>query len=485
MRVKFGEWTPDQPEFENIGLEECLNVIPAETGHYEPFASLSPLTASITLSVHAAISVRAVDGTGYLFAATDKELYLQSASAWANVSRTASYTQGTTLRWDFAQFGDAVYAVNGISPMQFYNLGTPTQFRDMSASAAAPIAKYISPVRDFLFAARVTTAVNQVQWSRINNPTRWTASVRYQSDFQNLPAGGEIQGITGGDFGVVLCEETIYRMSYVGSPLVFRVDDLAPGIGCAAPGSVSRFQNVTFFYSRSGFYAFDGNQALPIGDNRVDDWFRDNASTGDLASMTSAIDPVRKLYMVSFVSTSGGGIHDMSLIFNWSTQRWARLNVGYPVLFSAYTTGTDLDSLDTAYPSIDAMGLSFDSDQFKGGLQYFAGFDTVNRVGEFTGPALTATLETGDGQINPDARTFVRGVRPMIEGNSSTKVTCSVGKRDRLIDSVSFTSASALNSNGWCPVRANARYHRVKVEISGSFTHASSFDFDSVKDGRR
>jgi len=79
----------------------------------------------------------------------------------------------------------------------------------------------------------------------------------------------------------------------------------------------------------------------------------------------------------------------------------------------------------------------------------------------------------------------VRGVRPMIEGNSSTKITCSVGKRDRLIDSVSFTSASALNSNGWCPVRANARYHRVKVEISGSFTHASSFDFDSVRDGRR
>ena len=74
MRVKFGEWTPDQPEFENIGLEECLNIIPCEAGHYEPFASLSPLTASLPAVVRAAISVRAVGGTGYLFASNDKEL---------------------------------------------------------------------------------------------------------------------------------------------------------------------------------------------------------------------------------------------------------------------------------------------------------------------------------------------------------------------------------------------------------------------------
>lgn len=489
MRYKFGEWSPDQPCFENTGLYDVRNTVPSEGGHYEPFPSASPISDAVSVTANSAIAVRDTSGTSYLFVAGKTNLYRQSASAWANVDRTASYSANSAdsldIKWSFAQFGDGLYACNGNNAMQFYTLGTSTQFLNMSASASAPEAAYLATVRDHMFAARINGFENRVQWSRINNPTRWTPSVRFQADYQDIPNGGYVQGITGGDFATILMEESIYRASYVGSPLIYRFDELAPGIGCLAPYSVARFQAVTFFLSRSGFYAFDGNQAIPIGDNKIDDWFLDNSNAAYYGNMTATIDPVRKLYMVSFASSgSATGAPDRTLIYNWATQRWSYLTVGYRALFGARTVGYTLEGLDAISTDLDALGISLDSDQWKGGTKFYAAIDNDFKLCEFTGAALTAQFETGCAQIVEDRRSFVTGVRPLVEGTTA-KVTAAIGKRDRLIDNITWTSSTDLNSNGWCPQRANSRYHRVRMNISGSFTHAVGFDFYSRPEGLR
>ena len=213
--------------------------------------------------------------------------------------------------------------------------------------------------------------------------------------------------------------------------------------------------------------------------------------------MSSAIDPIKKLYMVTYVSTASGGNPDRCLIYNWARQRWSYIRKGYRALFNAYTVGYTLEGLDAVSTSIDALPLSLDSAQWKGGSQYFGGFSTNSEVGTFTGDPLVARWETGCWQITPDMRSFMTGIRPMVElidtssdiGLSTPKGTGDiksyVGVRDRIQDTVSFGAASVINFNGECPVRANARYHRVRVEVSGGFSHATGFDFYARKEGMR
>ena len=52
---------------------------------------------------------------------------------------------------------------------------------------------------------------NKVQWSDLNNENVWDSSDTNQADFQILPAGGAVQAITGGEFGLILQEKAVTR----------------------------------------------------------------------------------------------------------------------------------------------------------------------------------------------------------------------------------------------------------------------------------
>jgi hypothetical protein len=78
-----------------------------------------------------------------------------------------------------------------------------------------------------------------------------------------------VQGVTGGEFGLVLTERSIYRMSYVGTPAIFQFDNISRNLGCFEPNSIVQYQGITYFLGDDGFYACDGTQIIPIGAEKV------------------------------------------------------------------------------------------------------------------------------------------------------------------------------------------------------------------------
>lgn len=485
MRVLFGRLVSDQPDLLNGELEEALNCIPYQQG-YGPFPAPVAYSSSLTGRAFAAYSTKDTSGNVNTFAATQGALWRTSATGFADVSRTLSYTTATDGHFEFATFGNTLLAVNGIDAMQVYTQGTSTRFRDQSATASAPIAAHIAAVRDFVFAGKIVSFQNRVQWCWINNPLRWTPTVQRQADYQDLPGGGaSVQRITGGDFAAILTDSSVWRGSYVGSPLIFRFDEMAPGIGCAASGSVSRFQNITYFLAHSGFYAFDGQQAIPIGNERIDDTFREDYASSYPYRVTSAIDPVNKLYVVSYPSVaSSDGTPDTMLLFNWLNGRFTFVEQPANLIYAGLSAGVTLEGLD-AYGTLDALPFSLDSPVWQGGAQLLSIVDTGNRIAQLTGAAKAARFITGEAQIVEDARAFLRAIKPLVQGNGSTSITTTVGQRDRLIDSVSWGTASAMNSTGLCPVRSNARFHRVRMDVTGGFDRAMGFDLDVRREGVR
>jgi len=249
-------------------------------------------------------------------------------------------------RWQFVQFGDYALASNGSEKIQYFDLNSSTDFADLAA--AAPVAKYITIVRDFVVAANIGASTNpsRVNWSDINDPTDWTAGGASQSDFQELPDGGDITGITGGEFGIVFLEKAIVRMSYIGSPLFFQFDTISRNVGCIEGGSIAQYGGITYFLSDEGFYSCNGQQVTGIGAEKVDRYFFKNANIGDIDSISTAVDPERNLVIWNYANISGGR---SLLIYNFETQKWSEADTDVDFLSTLSTTGTTLDGIDSAY----------------------------------------------------------------------------------------------------------------------------------------
>ena len=487
MRVLFGKLQTDQPDLLNGELETAENCVPYIQS-YGPFPEPVAYSSSAAATVRGAYSTKDLSANVYTFISTETQIYKESATTLGVVSRTATYTTGTDLpQWDFETFGNTLLATNGIDPIQVYTLGTSSQFKDMSASASAPIAQYLAVVRDFVFTGSQPTAKNRVQWSRINNPLRFTPSQRFQSDYQDLPGTDQnIKNITGGDFACILTNSSVWRATYVGSPIVFRFDEVARNVGCYASGSVARFQNMTFFLSPSGMYLFDGDQCQAIGVESIDATLLSELNVSYLHRVTATIDPVNKLYLMAYPSTgSTDGTPNRIIVYSWITQRWAFVSQNLEILFNHMTGGYTLESLDSLGGTLDTLAFSLDSSIWQGGLSAVSCVDTGHRIARFTGSAKTARFITGEAELVTDARAFVRSLRPLVQGSSATSITCTVGGRDRLIDSVSWGAASTLNATGTCPVRSNARYHRLKMEVSGGFERVMGSEIELTKEGVR
>lgn len=468
--IPFAAWLPDQPAFQTNALRDAKNVIPSPNG-YRPFPGFANVASAITARAQGAISVRGqTDGAVYTFCGDATKLYRLASNglSWSDVTRSSGVAYATAVdgKWSFAQFGDFVIATNGVDAVQYFELGTSTKFEPLAGSP--PISAIAGVIRGFSILAKVSTQQNRIKWSAIEDPEDWATSALTLSDAQDFPEGGAIVGFVGGEYGLVFQEKAIQRMSFEGPPTVFRFDKISSFLGCREGGSIANFENMTFFLSDQGFYMIHGgSEVVPIGDEKVDRWLESNLDASYIYRMSAAIDPINKLYIVGFPNSSASsGTPNTLLIYHWPSSQWSYASVDHEILFSAATQAVyTIDGMDAVAATIDALTFPVDSRFWTGtGRLLLSSFDASHRHGYFSGNPLEATIETGDEQITPGRRTLLRSVRPMVEGSSVTP-SLSVGWRNQLQDAVTYASPVAVNANGLCPVRINARYHRAKITI--------------------
>ena len=471
QRLNFGEWLPDQPGLVGA-LQDAKNVIPQTVG-YGPFPLRVDYSAAASENL-TAVFTGEFGATSNIFAGGNSKLFKFDSTdlSMDDVSKVGGYTG--TQPWKFTQFGDVVIAANGAQKLQAWTLGSSTAFADLAA--AAPIASYVSVVRDFVVAANISSYPNRVQWSDINDETNWTSGPASQSDYQDIPDGGNIVGITGGEFGVVLLEQAVVRMSYIGAPFFFQFDTISRQLGCYEQGSIAQYGPLTFFLSDDGFYVCDGQSIKPIGAEKVDRWFFDDLDPANIGKMSAAIDPVRKVVAWSYPNTRAG---KSILIYNWQVQRWTYADTTANYIASMATATVTLEGLDLYSASIDALGTSLDSRTWLGGKFVFSGLQGAKIV-TFTGQPATANLETGDFVAGQNS--VVKLARPQVDNGSAL---VSVASRDRLDDSISFGTSVAADSDNRVSLRSFGKYHRIRVTPSGNWTTTIGVDVDTIQAGRR
>lgn len=477
MRVVFGSLTPDLPEVDNSGCVTANNVIPRDNG-YGPFPDAEVYSTALTARCQGAFAAKAADGTIANFAGDATKLYKLSATGgsgiWQDVSSAGgTYATATAAFWEFAQYGSNVLAVNGADNPQYYIVGSSTTF--LSLSGSAPVAKHVGVWRDFCVMGNISSAQNRVKWSAIDNPFDWNvAPSTTQCDQQDLPEGGAVQRVLGGEFGVVFMERAIWRATYTGQPnIIFQFDQVERSRGTPAPGSVAQYGNTFFYLSDDGLFAFNGQASVPIGAGKIDNYILGDIQSGLIERCSSVVDPINKLYILAYPGAGASTFPNKFAVFNIVTGEWATVDHSCEYIWNTISQGFTLEQLDNISSSLDALDTSLDDRIWQGGLRSLAGFDESHRMVTFTSSSSkTATLVTGETQLFPDMRAFVSAVRPLVTGTSATTITAGMGYRNRNIDSVSYGSLSSLNTHGICPQRVDGRFHRLKVQIAGGFTRA-------------
>ena len=475
-RINFGEWTPDQPGITN-GLRRAENVYSKLVG-YGALPTVVNYSNSASENLNNVVAGKTTAGATSVFAGGSTKLFKLDSGTLNlnNVSKSGNYTTPTDQRFRFTQFGNVIVAANGFDKLQGFNLNSSSLFANLAADA--PEARYVTIVRDFVVSGYQSSYPNRVQWSALGDEASWTTSATTQADYQDIPDGGSVVGVTGGEFGLILMDRSIHRMVYVGSPLIFQFDNISRNLGCYEANSVIQYGGTTFFLGDDGFYACDGQNVVPIGNEKVNRFFFDNVDEGTLYLMSAAVDPTKKLIIWAYASNSSATA-DSLLIYNYQTQRWTSGTTTVDRIASTSTPAVTLEGMDV-YGNLDTILTTFDSRLWLGGRLQLAGVDGAKIV-TFSGANATAYIETGDIEV-PGSTSSITLVKPTVEGGSGSVALLS---RRLLTESTVFGSQTAADAENRVSVRGVGRYHRLQLTPTGSWTSAVGIDIDLSPLGTR
>lgn len=445
----FGPWRPDLGDIAELDdsavmrLAAATNVVP-EVGCYQPQASSVPVTSSITSTCQGALACTDKDGNVNWFAGTATKLKRISTATitWETVG--SGFHLGEEQRWSIVKYGNLIFACASTDDIQYMTMSAGSVFQPVTG---APRFKSICVVRNFLVGCGAVTDPQRVQWSGLDRPLSWTVDASTLADFQDLLGDGGINqgmvaGLAGADAAIIQ-ERSIWRMLYVGLPLVFQFDPVEASRGAVSAGSIVQSSGYVFYYSDNGFYRFDGTTSIAIGSGKVDNFFIKYVDSDRLESMSAIADADRSLVLWSYKSV-GSVNPDCIIVHNWQTGDWSIIEHDCTLLWRSL----QIHNAPLGIPAV-------------------ASFDTLNRATIFLGDNLEARISTAEHQINPNGRTLITEIYPIVDGDAPyTQIT----HRENSTVSLVSGPVSYVNSSGFSPMRVDDRFIQIHQTIPAAST---------------
>lgn len=491
------EFLPDLPDRDSPGIIRADNVLPHVKG-YKPARGLVPSSAVLDKWCVGAFVTRDFDGIVHNYAGDAGDLYELASGLYGLVSRGGGpdeYTMPIPRRWQFVKFNNNVIAANGVDPIQVQTSFSgnfadivPTPSAAYPVPDPAPPAQYVAEIRGFLMTGWQNSSQSLLQWSALGDHTIWDAT-RQQAGQQVLQTGGRVNGLVGGEYGVAFCESAIYRLNYIGDPdIVFQIDEVAPGRGTTATGSIAQYGEMIYYIDTDGFYVFDGSVARPIGSNKLNKTFLEDYDTEFANRVVSAIDIKQGHVYWAYPSVDArDGKPDKIYVYDIHTGKFAGpLFIELEeMMYAAVDTSALLDDFISTNPRFatwdtltppdldmdngEVLNYGLDDEQFKGGDPLMSAFDYQHTLSTFTGAVLKACIQSAEVNFLQGGRALVTGFRALVDG-VSPNTTVRIGYRDKTSGAVSWTSElTPNNETELADALIDARYHRFEINVDGDF----------------
>jgi hypothetical protein len=465
MQFPFGEFAPDAGEAMPGVLMVCNGAQPKALGYGPAKALAAPAQATALPDTCLGLgSLIKRDGTNVVYGFTGSDIYQMQADFSWSASLASGFACTAGDHWSIAQFGDKLLATNTTDGLQEYDIETGGTV-DAVANAGKPRALFVC--------ANVVVALDclndagdrdnrLIRTSAIGNHREWKKT---GSDKQPLEDGSALVG--GVDLknstGLIFQRDMMRLIQFgTGSAGAFSLAKVSDGRGAVGRLSIIGLDGVVYWLSADGFKSFSlANGIQHIGAGRVDQWFFDRVSSGDLEKVQVSLDPYNKLVLWRYPSyqISSTTVFDDILAYSWQFNKWATWTDRSAYLSQIATPGYVLDAMEDFGP-LDSITLRLDDRFWQGGAPVLAGLDANNKYATFSGANYAATFETG---INNSPTTeLVTWATPI---DDSPDGTLAVGVRQRLSDPTDWKPGTAKTRTGRTPQRARGHNISFRREI--------------------
>ncbi|EJF92648.1 hypothetical protein [Bartonella tamiae] len=487
MLVNIAEYRPDVADINTDATDNIRNVLPAD-GSYIPMPNFKPFTQSFPEKPLSAFATRALDGGTTVFVGTETKLYTLNNTdlSWSEIGKEDyKYSAPSDIGWSFASFGDYVIAVNPNDPPQVIDLKGGTRFRDLGGNP--PRASMVKIWGDFVCLMGLPDNPNRVHWSGLNNIEHWTVGEK-NSDYQDFPDGGRVQGSNEATNPIIFLQSAIYMGTFVaGSDIVFSFQKVHDKKGAKSSKSIVSRGAYTFFADEGGFFQISTDGSINgIGFEKVDRTYFTLLNSSNISEMYGAIDPFyNRVYWA--MDYNGSGRFNEMLIYDWGLQRWSVISIVATAVMPIYTAGYTLDGLDAISLNVDALPFSLDSKAWQGSAPILGAFSTDYRLGSFTGEAMEAVVTSQELGATDGSIQRLESVFPVIDTDECSLRVGGRFRRSRYEPIVWKDKTVPSYNTGRYHKRSRARFHRFELTVptGASWSHIKGFDVTFSQAGFR
>lgn len=480
LTVSFDEWAPDRAALAT-GMLRTLNLIPTPEG-YESGPGFVDTTTYPDLpeTPLRVVAFDISDGDISTIAFCQFNIYELRAGVWAKITHQVAgefvpYTTDNDGFWSFVKWGDMFYAVNYNDNIQRYVFASGGFCTDITGLPGGLRARFNVIIRDFhvMFDTNDASGSNatpfRMHWSGRLRPEDFNPSLATGAGFRDIIDIGNLVNAVGGEFGYINGTDAGSRIDTIGPPLQFAVARVDEDIGCLFRETMVKVSGSIFWYSQKGWRRSEGGPSRPIGQSRVDRYFRQRIDQTAVNLISSVVLRDKPIIFYSYVSTdSVDRIPDEAIFYNYDVDRWSEgaykirsLGTAGPIpLFSDDPTFgemlvDDLDQLVDAENDIKSIIVAVSPD---------------NKLQMIVPSADSAFIETREVQLIKAKRAQVTRVRLIAEGDSD-QYQARISSRDKQ-PSMDVTRDPWLNpeKSGSCGANKSGRYHRAGFRLFGAFT---------------
>ena len=443
---------------------------------------------------------------------------------WYDITRGGgaggAYSTTAAENWTATVIGGVLVMTNGVDDPQYWELisGVPAtiqKMQNLNNWTASTECRSMRAFRSFLIALNITSSgvsyPRLVKWSTEagiqTTPTSWdVASATVDAGEYELAdsKGAILDGLPLRDSFMIYKEDSIYSMTYVGTPFIFAFRQLSPSVGALAKNCIAEFDGGHFILGNGDIYINDGQKVTSILPHKIRDYLF-NFIDGAQYKKSFVVADYGNTEMWACFPTAENTSNqcNKAVVWNWTNNAFTLrdlpnlAHIGYGSIDdpNAFTTWAAALPIWSA-----ALGWWSETWNTVENVLVMAGLTDTKLYRNASGNQevttdMTSYIErtglSNTSQNQPDQTTVkrIKAIWPKMEvSGSDNTVNVYVGTQMSTEEAVTWTSAYTFNpdTQSKVSVRASGKLYGVKFESTGDFDwRLDSYAIELDDAGRR
>jgi len=443
---------------------------------------------------------------------------------WYDITRGSgaggAYAATATENWTSTVIGGVLVMTNGFDEPQYWELisGVPAtiqKMQNLNNFTASTECKSMRAFRSFLVALNITSSgvsyPRVVKWSTEAGiqatPTSWdiTSATVDAGEYELADSKGEIlDGLPLRDTFMIYKEDSIYSMSYVGTPFIFQFNQLSPSVGALSKNCVAEYDGGHFFLGNGDVYINDGQRIQSILPHKIRDYIFSEIDGANFKKSFVVADYGNTEMWACFPTpTSATNQCNKAVVWNWTNKAFTirdipdLADIGYgtipdPNAFTTWaaaipTWSSALGTWTATWSQSEnvlVMASPTDTKLYRNASGNREDDSDMTSFIERTGMAFTAQQQNDQSTVKR-----IKAIWPKMEvTGSGNTVNVYVGTQNSTEAAVSWSDAVAFNpdTQSKVSVRKSGKLYGVKFESTGDFDwRLDGYEIELDDAGRR